>query len=67
MVKKQNSVIWIKTALLDVSETEKAKATKMCVIKRNFIFENYLKMFRSHSTWKWSGISKRKENWYGYL
>ena len=50
MVKKQNSVIWIKTALLDVSETEKAKATKMCVIKRNFIFENYLKMFRSNST-----------------
>ena len=52
MVKKQNSVIWIKTALLDVSEAEKAKATKMCVIKRNFIFENYLKMFRSNSTWK---------------
>ena len=60
MVKKQNSVIWIKTALLDVSEAEKAKATKMCVIKRNFIFENYLKMFRCNSTWKWSGISRRK-------
>ena len=60
MVKKQNSVIWIQSASLDVSESEKAKATKMCVIKRKLIFENYLKMFRSSSTWKWNRISWRK-------
>ena len=35
---------------LDVSEAEKAKATKMCVIKRKLIFENYFQMFRSSST-----------------